>query len=123
MRAAWGSGMATLTDQRLLGVIFDDEIQGRPRTAETAWMPPAFVASDVSSVIVFDIPRSSVSESEVLDNGFIGRRIPYANLHGENFGFSCQTIRILEAGNLVKPRKDVLAGALRTAPLGSRPLD
>jgi hypothetical protein len=41
MRAAWGSGMATLTDQRLLGVIFDDEIQGRPRTKETAWMPPA----------------------------------------------------------------------------------
>lgn len=113
MRAAWGSGMATLTDQRLVGVIFDDEIKGRPKTKETAWMPRAGIASDLSSVIAFDIPRSAVTESEVIDSGFIGRRIPYANLYAENFSFSCQTIRILDAGYLVKPKKDVLGGALR----------
>lgn len=71
------------------------------------------VADDVSSVIAFEIPRSSVSEAEVLDNGFIGRRIPYANLYGENFGFSCQTVRILDSGRLAKPKKDVLSTALR----------
>ena len=114
MRAASGSGMVTLTDQRLLGVIFDDEIQGRPRTTETAWMPSAFVATDVSSVIAFEIPRASISESEVLDSGFIERRLPYANLNGESYGFSCDTVRILDAGHLVKPKKDVLASALRS---------
>jgi hypothetical protein len=117
MRAAWGSGMATLTDQRLVGVIFDDEIQGRPQTKETAWMPSAGIASDVSSVIAFDIPRASVAESEVIEggaiSGIIGRRIPYANLYGDNFGFSCQTVRILDAGYLVRPKKDVLGSALR----------
>ena len=114
MRAAWGSGVATLTEERLLGVIFDDAIQGRPKGLEDAWMPPAFVASDVSTVIAFEIPRSAIEEVEVIDNGFIGRRIPYANIHGENFSFACQTIRIAESERLVKPKKGVLADALRS---------
>lgn len=114
LRAAWGSGVVTLTDQRLLGIIFDDDMQGRPRTTEAAWMPRAFVASDASSVLAFEIPRSAIEEVEVIDNGFVGRRIPYANLDGERFSFSCQTVRIVEGDRLVKPKKGVLAGALRS---------
>ena len=114
LRAMWGSGLATITDQRLLGVVFDDDMQGRPRTPETAWMPPASVASDASSVIAFEIPRAAIEEVEVIDGGFIGRRIPYANLHGENFGVSCQTVRVVDGERLVKPKKDVLSRALRS---------
>jgi hypothetical protein len=112
-RAVWGSGTATLTDHRMIGVIFDDAVQGRPRSTEDAWMPYAGIASDVSSVIVFDIPGAAVKESEVIDNGLIGKRIPYTNLHGHNFSFSCQTVRIFESGHLVRPKKGILGGALR----------
>ena len=112
-RAAWGSGTATLTDQRMLGVIFDDDMQGRPRSTEDAWMPLALVAADISSIIAFDIPRAAITELEVLDKGLLGRRIPYANLSGGAFTLACQTFRLFDSERLVKPRRDVLTGALR----------
>jgi hypothetical protein len=116
LRALWGSGTATLTDERMLGVIFDEDMSGRPRCTEDAWMPAAGVCSDVSSVIVFDIPREAIDEVEVLDAGFVGTRIPYANLYGSAFSLACQTLRVFEFDRLVRPRKDVLGGALRAFP-------
>ena len=76
-------------------------------------MPQALVASDLASLLVFTFPRRAVSEVEVLDSGFFASRVPYVNVHGENFTLALETTRVFEADRLVKPKKHQLGDAIR----------
>jgi hypothetical protein len=114
MRAAWGSGTLSITRERLLGVIFDDNVSGRPKCKTDGWMPGALWASDAATVLAYSIPREAIDEIEILDKGMIASRIPFVELEGESFRFCCQTVRVFEGNGLVRPKKGVVAAALRS---------
>ena len=66
-RAAWGTGICLLTDQRLVGLIFDNDVQSVGSSPERSAMPFALVEADGSgSVLVFTVERAAFDECQLL---------------------------------------------------------
>jgi hypothetical protein len=117
-RVAWGSGSCLITDQRLIGILFDDEVSDRPATKETVNMPLATVTGEVSSTVAFTADRSQFTSRQVTVGGsplgrFLYNRVPTLNLHGSDFHVVLDVSRVVEpAGRIRKPGKGEVDAAV-----------
>jgi len=112
-RIASGSGSCVLTNERILGVFFDDEMEGRPaQTLEAMSMPISAVTGEMSTAIVFTVERDQFEACEGIDPGggvvsrFVQNRMPALNLLGEEVDIRLQPYRVVHAdGRIRKPGK------------------
>ncbi len=117
-RVAWGSGSCLLTDQRLIGILFDDDVTGRPDTAESLNMPLSSVTGEVSSAVAFTAERNQFTSRQVSAGvsplgKFFYNRVPTLNLHGSEFHAVIDVRRVVDPdGSIRKPRKDEVDSAV-----------
>jgi hypothetical protein len=119
-RIASGSGSCLLTDRRILGVFFDDEMDGRPaETLEAMSMPIAAVTGEASTAIVFTAARDQFEECEGIDPGsgtisrFVQNRMPALNLLGAEVDIRLQPIRVVQPdGRIKRPGKSEIFEAV-----------
>ena len=113
-RAAWGTGICLLTDQRLVGLIFDRDVQGVGSSPERSAMPFALIDADRSgSVLVFTVERAAFDDYQC-STGFLQNRVPAVQVFADECALALDTYRVLDAGDrLVRPGKDVIERAVR----------
>jgi hypothetical protein len=117
-RAAWGSGSCLITDQRLIGILFDDDVTGRPDTEESVNMPLSSVTGEVSSAVAFTAERRQFTSRQVTAGAsplgkFFSNRVPTLNLHGSEFHAVLDVRRVVDHdGSVRKPRKDEVDTAI-----------
>lgn len=107
-RIAWGVGICLVTDSRLIGLIFDNDVG--IRSPEHAAMPLAAIGTKRSSVLVFICQREVFDELELINPGPLLKRIPYVNLGG-NCSVALETMRVYnpQSDLLERPGKHVIA--------------
>lgn len=112
-RLVWGVGVILITDQRVLGLVFDDEVPGIRSSDERDRMPIAYVDGDGSgSVIVFEASRSAFTETQVA-TGFMAGKLPPGNIIGEEVSLSFVPHAVVDAAHrLVKPAKGAIVEAV-----------
>jgi hypothetical protein len=112
-RAAWGVASLTLTNRRIIGVIYDDNIPGAAETTERAFRPMAMVADGDISVIAFACDRTSF-EDHAIATGLGQSRTPTVHLDGEA-AMVVLPLRTFGPGGMVtKLGKDQVANAIQT---------
>jgi hypothetical protein len=113
-RAAWGTGACVLTNQRVIGLLFDDDVDGRPESAETRAMPAAAVADDSSTTVLFSVDRTQFDDREAMAGAdrvsrYFHNRVPTVNLLGDNCDIVLDVFRVVDRdGRIVPPRKSVV---------------
>lgn len=119
-RVAWGSGSCLLTDQRLIGLLFDDEIHNRPDTKEAVNMPLSAVTGEVSSAVVFEADRGQFKKREITAGSgavskFVLNRLPIVNLYGADCHIVLNVIRAVRPdGKIERPKKGEVDQAVLT---------
>lgn len=126
-RIAWGASVLALSDRRLVGVIFDEDLPGVKKSAERIAMPFAmFTAEDqysesiFGSLMFFSIDASAF-ESYEISTGFMQSRLPAIHLCGDCY-LVIHTHRVLGAGGkMEKPAKGAIAETVRAFMAPDRP--
>ena len=114
-RVLWGFGQCVLTDQRLLGVMFQRDDTTKPRSVERTAMPEADLFGSLEgpsgSVVGFSMDRTLFREHALLVP-VLGRRIPDVVLTGE-IDVALSTMGAEDAGGTIgKAAKGQIAGAV-----------
>ncbi len=110
-RVAWGSGSCLFTDQRMIGLLFDDEIDKRPDSTEGLSMPMSSVTGETSSAVAFEVERSQFEKREVSTGAgpvskFFFNRIPILNLLGNDCHIAINSLRVVTSdGGIARPGK------------------
>lgn len=117
-RVAWGSGALLVTDQRLVGILFSDEVEGRPQSQETLAMPISVVAPDVSSAVMFIANRGQFDRREVtagrgLLGNFLYNRVPVVDMLGTEYHVNVNSTRVVDiSGAVTRPAKGAVDAVL-----------
>jgi len=114
-RLAWGFGCCLLTDQRLVGLIYEPDTRSGAKTPERDAMPDVLCGDGPGSVVVFDAERRLFEKCEIQQT-VLSKRVPTLSLMGR--GDCClvlSTSRILnDDDRLVRPGKGIVADAVQT---------
>lgn len=113
-RVLWGAASCILTDRRLVGVVFDNEVPGvNQNSLEFKSMPGAFVAEGGGTVLAFDVPRANFTDFQVKGIG-IGSKKAVVSLEGDTSFYGLASMVDNGAGDLVKARKSQFENAFAT---------
>lgn len=119
-RVAIGSGCCVLTDRRLIGMIFDDEIAKRPKTSETWAMPISAATGETSTAILFSVDRANFERAEDLQGGggimgrYLQNRVPATTMIGSEVKLKLQPYRVIRGGQVFKPAKGEITREIKS---------
>lgn len=116
-RIMWGAGSCAFTEERLLGLVFDDPSDAKPplpdelRTMPRAKFTGQDLAPIVGSLLSFTADRHLFTRSEKPDVPFFGRRLAFCQLVGDMpIAASFHAYRVVDSRNkLARPGRDVVA--------------
>lgn len=115
-RSLWGAGTLLVTSERLVGLMFTDEVPDVPGSHERARTPQAQIWEDATSVVVFELDRRAIGlVDEAPPKGLLGKRMgPTAIVASDgHWAAVVETYRMLDAsGRERRPRKGDVAELL-----------
>lgn len=112
-RAAWGMASLTLTDQRIIGVVYDEPVPGVRSSPERAYMPAAAIDAETMSVIGFSCDRAAFDDHSI-SSGLGQSRTPIVHLNGD-VTFVLLPLRTVSLQHgVAKPEKHQVATAIRS---------
>lgn len=113
-RVLWGAASCILTDRRLVGVVFENEVPGvNQNSLEFKSMPGAFVAEGGGTVLAFDVPRANFTDFKVKGIGMGGKKA-VVSLEGDTSFYGLASMVDNGAGDLVKAGKRQFENAFAT---------